>query len=851
MALSSSNAQDALWRAAQLGSVDGIRAALDTAGVSVNAAGGDPKFPPYAPLQWAMYCGKLEAAEVLLAAGADATAAHQGKSIVRLAFACGDTRVLRAAIAAREAAAPGLHPVLVAASASDGGAAIAAMLAAATTPADREALVRTTAPVVDGSGTALHFAAACGSMEAVESLLHAGASVAALDVVERTPLWAASAKGHAHVVRALLDHGSAVDQLDCLRMTPLHAAALHGHHVAVELLISSRALVDQGDVESRTPLWLAAVNGHQPVVTELLRGGALVNVPRANGCSPLYVAAEYGFTEVARALLERGAAINQASLVGATPLHIAAQNGYLDVVQLLLSRRARSDCRLARWFFRYAIDVVCSSPSADGAHAEAIKVALRARAAEERALPDAAAAADVPTINRLVAAGADVNEQDADGWTALHHAAAKCQIDSVRALLTAGARTDLSDACRKQAVHVIGRHTWMGLGSTPVRELLEGAMSPAARYRQGKRAGGGMFGDVYAGTTTPAAAAIGMVADVKVAIKVTKLPPTPKALEEVEHLRKVSVARPSTRWARLCHVCVRACVCVQLSRHMNIVRIYDHWQDPSTGRLHIATEWAAGGDLVDYVQAQVRGGFWGPARALALMEDIAHGMAHAHAQRLWHRDIKPANVLVTGDGRALLSDFGGAKIVVATPAALTSHAGTPLYWSPELCAATTAGVDPAAVDVWALGCTFHAMLLGLPAPLPVHGVVEHENAEWSPLWRFGSTDAQLRMSLAAGSIDLSRVRTIRWVPASLVDLIARMLALDPAARPSPLQVAAELAAVRPGSGGGPTGDGHRVPPPPPPPPAPLPPGWRSVVEAATGRAYYYHEGTGMTTWDRP
>ena len=50
-------------------------------------------------------------------------------------------------------------------------------------------------------------------------------------------------------------------------------------------------------------------------------------------------------------------------------------------------------------------------------------------------------------------------------------------------------------------------------------------------------------------------------------------------------------------------------------------------------------------------------------QAASLLMPVAEALAYAHSKGIIHRDVKPANILLSEDGRPMLSDFGVAKVV--------------------------------------------------------------------------------------------------------------------------------------------------------------------------------------------
>ena len=106
------------------------------------------------------------------------------------------------------------------------------------------------------------------------------------------------------------------------------------------------------------------------------------------------------------------------------------------------------------------------------------------------------------------------------------------------------------------------------------------------------------------------------------------------------------------------------------------------------------------------------------ARAkVALLEQVARAVEHAHAHGVVHRDLKPGNVLVTHEGTPKVLDFGIARAAELGGGAdsLLTHEGDVLgtlpYMAPE-----QIGGDPAAIDlradVYALGVVGYELLAG-------------------------------------------------------------------------------------------------------------------------------------------
>ncbi|MBI1879270.1 MAG: serine/threonine-protein kinase PknK, partial [Chloroflexi bacterium] len=149
----------------------------------------------------------------------------------------------------------------------------------------------------------------------------------------------------------------------------------------------------------------------------------------------------------------------------------------------------------------------------------------------------------------------------------------------------------------------------------------------------------------------------------------------------------------------------------QLS-HPNIIHVYDFGEE---GRhCYLAMEYVAGGTLKEWLRSlSAAGQVMSLEQALAILQQVSAGLDYAHQQGVIHRDIKPANIMLTADGRALLNDFGIAK-VISTSRELTqtgSTTGTPAYMSPEQ---ISGGADKigSASDLYSLGVVLYELVTG-------------------------------------------------------------------------------------------------------------------------------------------
>jgi serine/threonine-protein kinase len=168
-----------------------------------------------------------------------------------------------------------------------------------------------------------------------------------------------------------------------------------------------------------------------------------------------------------------------------------------------------------------------------------------------------------------------------------------------------------------------------------------------------------------------------------------------------------------------------------------------------------------------------------PEAAVAIVADVAEGLAAAHAAGVVHRDVKPENILLDMEGPvgpggahpALITDFGVAKLIDTPSRTKTTRIiGTPDYLAPEI----VEGLPPrAAVDIYALATVLYELLAGFT---PFGG---------------GHPGAVLRRHVTETVVPLP------GIPDELWRLLVQCLAKAPASRLRATELAARLHEVLP------------------------------------------------------
>ncbi len=257
-------------------------------------------------------------------------------------------------------------------------------------------------------------------------LMHPG--VASARTLGQTPLVAAARSSDIDTVRALLSGGASVHEAEPDGATALHWASYRDDLEIADLLIRAGAEVETANDLGATPLWNACENGSAGMVRRLIEAGANPDAPLLSGETPLMMAARAGAPDVVAQLLGHGADTERRAARGQTALMWAVAQRHADVVEVLLTHGADVQARSDVWS-----QMMAAPPHGFPEHNRDIPHG------GNTPLLFATRVGDLASARLLVAAGADVDDQDAWGVSATVLAAHSGYVDLVEFLLEEGA----------------------------------------------------------------------------------------------------------------------------------------------------------------------------------------------------------------------------------------------------------------------------------------------------------------------------------------------------------------------------------------------------------------------------
>ncbi len=137
--------------------------------------------------------------------------------------------------------------------------------------------------------------------------------------------------------------------------------------------------------------------------------------------------------------------------------------------------------------------------------------------------------------------------------------------------------------------------------------------------------------------------------------------------------------------------------------HPAVCRVWDVGE--AEGQHFLSMEFVDGENLSSLLR---RIGRFPPDKAIDVARQICAGLAAAHEKGVLHRDLKPANVMLDGQGKVRLTDFGLAAVAEELSGA-DVRSGTPSYMSPEQLTGQEVTVRS---DIYSLGLVIYELVTG-------------------------------------------------------------------------------------------------------------------------------------------
>jgi ankyrin repeat protein len=301
-----------------------------------------------------------------------------------------------------------------------------------------------------------------GYKKMLEFILNCGIDVNAFVRVpenlqkKSTLLHIASLCGQVEVVRLLLERGADVNISNANNDIALHFAARSGSVNIIKLLLDKGMSANLTRTPATTPLQLSPPCNNLAAAGAFVEGEATLNKTNKIDFSPLMMAAYNGKLEAVRYLIERGADINLCSNTNKSALILAAEGSQLDKVRFLLGKGADINGSNVPWGMRPLVRAILTQ------NVTVVKLLVESGAAlnlcatdgkARSALHAAALVGNLEIAECLIAAGADLDCRDFNGFIPLAIAIINNKTKLALDLMKKGADVNIPDYKNRTPIH--------------------------------------------------------------------------------------------------------------------------------------------------------------------------------------------------------------------------------------------------------------------------------------------------------------------------------------------------------------------------------------------------------------
>ena len=302
--------------------------------------------------------------------------------------------------------------------------------------------------IADTSGaTSIHHAVVGGcSKETLQFIIDNGADVNTTNEENTTALMAACQKGNVEAINTLVNAGADPNTADTIDATWIHHAFVGCcSKDTLQAVIENGADVNATDMNSTTALMLACQEGNMEVINVLLNAGADINIVDTKGLTWIHHAVVRGGNkETLQAIINYGANVNATNKENMTALMYACSRGNVETINVLLNAGANPVIADTKGFtcIHYAVYGDCDKDTLQALiyHGSDVNATIKDNMT---ALMQECQKGNVHVIEMLLKVGADPNIACIKGYTCIHFVlAASCCKESLQAVIDHGANVN-------------------------------------------------------------------------------------------------------------------------------------------------------------------------------------------------------------------------------------------------------------------------------------------------------------------------------------------------------------------------------------------------------------------------
>ena len=215
--------------------------------------------------------------------------------------------------------------------------------------------------------------------------------------------------------------------------------------------------------------------------------------------------------------------------------------------------------------------------------------------------------------------------------------------------------------------------------------------------------------------------------------------------------------------------------------HENIHKVIDMFVAPNKNQYLVTPYYSK--NLYDYVTKNL------PERVIKqIILQVINGAKYLHSLKYLHRDIKPDNILISDEGKIILTDFDLCRQESkGKDDPLTRTAVTLYYRAPEIFFGDSFYTNK--IDIWSIGCVFAELVLGqilfkgsnelstLSKIIEIIGCPNEDN--WP-----GVSQLPNYLPFGGGDFKLGKMLEEKKLSKEGIEVITSLLSLDPKKRPS-------------------------------------------------------------------